>query len=99
MTRDPREQEIRDLTSRRQPLPFARANWLLAELDAARIRLAALDVELEELRANGVIVRPAAPPENGSISSKWPEWLTVAEFAGAIGITRRWSTSSSDVAR
>jgi excisionase family DNA binding protein len=86
---DHREREIRDLLSHRQPLPFARAHWLLAELDAARIRLAAVECELEDLVANSRVAPPsAAPPDNGEMSSRWPEWLTVAEFAMAIGISR-----------
>lgn len=87
MTRDAREQEIRELVSRRQPLPFVRAHWLLAELDAARLRLAAAEVELEELRTHAVVLQPASVPlADGEISGPWPEWLTVGEFAKAIGI-------------
>jgi excisionase family DNA binding protein len=88
MAADRHEQEIRDLLNRRQPLPFTRAIWLLAELDATRLRLAALEVELDELRDRGSV----APSMDGSsrdedASARLPEWLTVAEFAEAVGIS------------
>jgi excisionase family DNA binding protein len=87
--RTSREQEIRDVVRRRQPLPFIGANWLLAELDAARLRLAAVELEIEELRTSGVVLRAdGTPPENAEISGGRPEWLTVAEFAEAVGISR-----------
>jgi hypothetical protein len=42
------------------------ANWLLAEFDVARIRLAVAEVELQELPVNGVIVQPNAAPPNSA---------------------------------
>ena len=89
MTRDRREEEIRDLISRRQPVPFARANWLLAELDAARLKLAAVELELDDVRTPDVaVLQGATPADDGTTSSRRPEWLTVAAFADAIGIGR-----------
>jgi excisionase family DNA binding protein len=86
---DRREQQIRDLLSVRRTLPFGLANWLLAELDAARIRLAAVEVELEEMGVNrATLSANAMPPSGPDVDSKWPEWLTVTEFANAIGIGR-----------
>ena len=43
---------------------------------------------LEELRTSVVLRANPASPDDGDISSKWPEWLTVVEFAKAIGISR-----------
>jgi excisionase family DNA binding protein len=84
-----REQQIRNLLSVRRPLPFGLANWLLAELDAVRIRLAAVEVELEDMGGNRVgLPANAAPPSGADVSNNWPEWLTVTEFANAIGISR-----------
>jgi excisionase family DNA binding protein len=87
---DRREQQIRDLLSVRRTLPFSLANWLLAELDAARIRLAAVEVELEEMGGDdrATLSANATPPSAPDVDSKWPEWMTVTEFANAIGIGR-----------
>lgn len=46
-------------------------------------------MELQELGVNGVDMQAnAAPPGSADVASKWPEWLTVTEFANAIGIGR-----------
>jgi excisionase family DNA binding protein len=89
VTDDRREQEIRDLITRRQSLPYVRAQWLLAEFDAARMRLAAVEIELDEMRTGGLNGRPQAlPVDVPRVSDEGPEWLTVEECARAAGIHR-----------
>jgi excisionase family DNA binding protein len=70
-------------------LPFGHANWLLAEHDAACLRLATAEVELQELRTKGVVLHSnAAPSDSEELTSRLPEWLTVIEFADATGISK-----------
>ena len=53
------------------------------------MRLAAVEVELEELQTTVGALQPDSTPLDGrDIPNRWPEWLTVAEFAKAIGIGR-----------
>src|SRR5262245_28316380 len=89
MAHQSRELEIRALVGGRQPVPFVLANWLLAELDAARLRLSALEVELELLRTEDVCVQlDNTTSGNTDTFSQLPEWLTVAQFAQELGIGR-----------
>ena len=89
MAHPSRELEIRALVDRRQPVSFVLANWLLAELDSARLRLAAAEVELDDLRTRDPVAQPdIAVPARSAIGSQLPEWLTVPQFAQELGIGR-----------